>query len=222
MKKQLSQYIDHTLLKQDSTKEQILNLCQEAIENEFFSVCVNPTWISTCKEKLAGTNVEICTVIGFPLGANTTATKVFETKNALEEGATEIDMVINIAMAKMGEYDKITNEINQIKAVCPNNVLKVIIETCLLTEDEIKNVTLAVNDSTADFIKTSTGFSTSGATVAAVEAINSKRSETLRLKVSGGVKTNADLLMYLEMGADRIGTSSGIALIANKETTTSY
>jgi deoxyribose-phosphate aldolase len=157
--------IDHTLLKQNATKQQIITLCEEARTYDFASVCVNPTWVKTCAELLNGSDVKVCTVIGFPLGATTTAVKVFETKNAIENGATEIDMVLNIGALKDKHMSLVTEDIRAVKEAAGKNIVKVIIETCLLSDDEKILACNAVLDAKADFVKTSTGFSTAGATV---------------------------------------------------------
>ncbi|WP_331835901.1 deoxyribose-phosphate aldolase [Erysipelothrix piscisicarius] len=158
----LSKYIDHTLLKQNATEAQIRVLCDEAKTYDFMSVCINPGFVSLCNELLEGTDVKVCTVIGFPLGANTTEVKVYETQNALNNGADEIDMVINVSALKDKKYDLIENEIRSIKSVCGDNILKVIIETCLLEDDEIVKACELAVAAGADFVKTSTGFSTGG------------------------------------------------------------
>ncbi len=211
--KKLSKYIDHTLLKPDATKEQIIELCKQAVDNDFFSVCVNPTFIPLCKETLKNSNVKICTVIGFPLGANTTETKIFETIDAINKGADEIDMVINIGALKSNDLDCVANEISKIKAACNDKILKVIIETCLLTEQEKINACQCVINGHADFVKTSTGFSTGGATIADVKLLHNQVENKAFVKASGGIKTKEEFLAMIEAGADRIGTSRGIELI---------
>ena len=215
----LSKYIDHTLLKQDATKDGFIKLCKEAIEYDFKTVCVNPSRIELCKELLNGTDVQVCTVIGFPLGANSCACKVFETLDAIKLGADEIDMVINIGALKDQDYDYIVDEIKQIKKACNDTVLKVIIETCLLTDEEIAKACELCLLAKADFVKTSTGFSTSGANIEVVKIMKATVKDNCFIKAAGGVRSNADLLNMIKCGANRIGTSSGCALIDDKEAT---
>ncbi len=212
-----SKYIDHTYLKAEGTTKHIDKIIKEAIEYKFKTICINPSWIKYAKDKLKGTDVGITTVIGFPLGANATQVKVFETKLALEHGADEIDMVLNIGRLKEGQFDYVLNEIKAIKKECGDNVLKVIIETALLTETEKKKATEIVVNSGADFVKTSTGFSFHGATPEDVKLMKSITGDKILIKAAGGVKTPEDLKNMIEIGASRIGTSSGVALISNKE-----
>ncbi|WP_323611213.1 deoxyribose-phosphate aldolase [Erysipelothrix enhydrae] len=218
----LSKYIDHTLLKQNATEAQIRVLCDEAKEYDFMSVCINPGFVSLCSELLSGTDVKVCTVIGFPLGANTTEVKVFETKNALDNGADEIDMVINVSALKDKKYDLIENEIRSIKAACSENILKVIIETCLLEDDEIVKVCELAVAAGADFVKTSTGFSTGGATFEAVKLMKDTVKDQASVKASGGVRSQEDMESMIEAGATRIGTSSGVALVKNEVSQSDY
>lgn len=205
--------IDHTLLKADATKEQITQLCKEAIENDFASVCVNPSFIPLCSDLLKGSSVKVCTVIGFPLGAMTTASKVFEAKNAVEVGADEVDMVINIGKLKDGEKDYVRNEITEIKKACGNHILKVIIETCLLTDEEKVLVCQLAKDAGADFVKTSTGFSTHGATKEDVALMRKTVGKEMGVKAAGGVRNKQDLEDMVNAGATRIGTSRGVELV---------
>ncbi len=211
-----SKLIDHTKLNAFATREDIEKLCQEAILNDFASVCINPVWVKLAYSLLKGSNVDVCTVIGFPLGANTLETKVFETKQALLDGADEIDMVINIGQAKMGNFEYIFNEIKAVKDVAGAHVVKVIIETCYLTDEEKVNVCLAAKRAKADFVKTSTGFGTSGANFSDV-ALMKKTVGDMGVKASGGVKTREDFLKYVELGATRIGTSNGTKLLKGEE-----
>lgn len=215
----MNKYIDHTLLKQNATQQQIITLCEEAKTYDFASVCVNPTWVKTCFEQLAGSDVKVCTVIGFPLGATTTAVKVFETKNAIENGATEIDMVINIGALKDKHMSLVTEDIRAVKAAAGKLIVKVIIETCLLSEEEKVLACKAALNAGADFVKTSTGFSTAGATVEDVRLMKSVVGSQAMVKAAGGVRTYDDLVAMIEAGADRIGTSAGVALL-NKQTNT--
>jgi deoxyribose-phosphate aldolase len=211
--------IDHTLLKQNATKQQIITLCEEARTYDFASVCVNPTWVKTCSELLEGSDVKVCTVIGFPLGASTTAVKVFETKDAIDNGATEIDMVINIGALKDKHMSLVSEDIQAVKKAAGKHIVKVIIETCLLNEDEKVLACKAAVDAGADFVKTSTGFSTAGATVEDVRLMKSVVGSRALVKAAGGVRTYEDLVAMLEAGADRIGTSAGVQLL-NKQTNT--
>lgn len=205
--------IDHTLLKADATKEQITQLCKEAIENDFASVCVNPSFIPLCSDLLKGSSVKVCTVIGFPLGAMTTASKVFEAKNAVEVGADEVDMVINIGKLKDGKKDYVRNEITEIKKACGNHILKVIIETCLLTDEEKVLACQLAKDAGADFVKTSTGFSTHGATKEDVALMRKTVGKEMGVKAAGGVRNKQDLEDMVNAGATRIGTSRGVELV---------
>lgn len=210
----LNKLIDHTLLKADATSAQIKQLCQEAKDYDFKSVCVNPAFVPQATELLKGSDVEVCTVIGFPLGANTTATKVFEAKDAIANGATEVDMVINISQAKDGQWEAVEEEIKQIaEAVKGKAVLKVIVETALLTDEEIKNATEATVNAGADFVKTSTGFSTRGASLNDVQIMNTVTQGRIGIKASGGVSNRQDALNMVEAGATRIGASKGIQIV---------
>ncbi len=208
-----NKYIDDTLLKQDATSSQIIVLCKEAKEYSFKSVCVNPDFVSLAKNELKDSDVLVCTVIGFPLGANTTATKVFETKDALNNGADEIDMVINVSKVKDNDDEYVKEEISKIKEVCGNHTLKVILETCLLTKEEIKRACLLAKEAGADFVKTSTGFSTYGAKVEDVKLMRETVGNEMGVKASGGIRTHQDMLDMINAGATRIGTSSGAKLM---------
>ena len=209
----LNKYIDHTYLKAMGGKEVIEKLCAEAREYDFKSVCVNPCNVALAKKLLEGSDVLVCTVVGFPLGQNTTATKLFETKEAIENGAREIDMVINVAKLKDQDYDYVKNEIKVLKDACGSLTLKVIIETCYLTKDEIRKVSELALEAGADFVKTSTGFGTGGALVEDVAIMKSVVGNKAYVKASGGVKTHADAMKMIEAGADRIGTSNGIDIM---------
>ncbi|MBQ8141589.1 MAG: deoxyribose-phosphate aldolase [Bacilli bacterium] len=205
--------IDHTLLAPDATKEQIEKLCFEAKEHHFASVCVNPCWIPTASKILKGSDVKVCTVIGFPLGATLTAAKVAECKEAIKEGATELDMVINIGKLKDKDDEYVYDEIKALKEACGKLVLKVIIETCLLTDEEKVRVCRLAKKANADFVKTSTGFSKWGAKVEDVRLMRETVGPEMGVKASGGVRTKQDLLDMIEAGATRIGTSRGLDLI---------
>ena len=205
--------IDHTLLKPDATPEQIIKLCDEAKAFDFMSVCVNPAYVPLASACLAGSDVKVCTVIGFPLGMNLTKTKIEEAALAIKEGADEIDMVINVGMLKAGHDQYVEEEIRELKAVAGSRVLKVIIETCLLTDEEKVRACIASKNAGADFVKTSTGFSTGGATVEAVKLMRETVGPNMGVKASGGVRTHEDLVKMVEAGANRIGTSSGAKII---------
>lgn len=198
--------VDHTLLKQQATWEQIKQICDDAAAFGTASICIPPSYVKACAEYLNG-KVPVCTVIGFPNGYNTTAVKVFETKEAVKEGAEEIDMVINIGWVKDGRYDLILEEINAIKEACDGKLLKVIIETCLLTEEEKIRMCQVVNESNAEYIKTSTGFSTSGATFEDIALMNAHMLESKMIKAAGGIADFNDAVKFIGLGADRLGTS---------------
>lgn len=218
----INTYIDHTLLKADSRKEQIDQLIKEAIEHQFASVCVNPTWVSYCSEKLTGTGVKVCTVVGFPLGATTSATKAFETKDAIAQGADEIDMVINIGAAKDGNWQLVENDIRAVVEASGDKLVKVIIEACLLTDDEKVTACQASVRAGADFVKTSTGFSTGGATLADVALMRQTVGPDIGVKAAGGARSLADAQAFVEAGATRIGTSSGVAIVQGQEVQGGY
>ena len=205
--------IDHTLLKQDATPEQIMKLCFEAKEYDFMSVCVNPAYVPLAHELLKDSDVKVCTVIGFPLGMNLTKTKVEEAMLAVNQGADEVDMVINVGMLKSENDEYVENEIRLIKESINGKLLKVIIETCLLTDEEKVRACLAAKRAGADFVKTSTGFSTGGATVHDVALMRQTVGNEMGVKASGGVRTHEDLLAMVEAGANRIGTSNGTKII---------
>lgn len=210
----INKLIDHTALKPNTTKESILKLITEAKTYDFASVCVNPCWVALAHQELKNTDVKVCTVIGFPLGANTTEVKVFETKDAIEKGAQEIDMVINIAMLKDKEYDYVENEIHQIvEAAKDKAIVKVIIETCLLTDEEKIKACELSQKAGADFVKTSTGFSTGGATVHDIALMRKTIGTEMGVKASGGVHTHEEALAMVEAGATRIGASAGVKLL---------
>ncbi|MET3699292.1 deoxyribose-phosphate aldolase [Bacillus oleivorans] len=214
--------IDHTLLKPEATKEQILKLCAEAKEYKFASVCVNPYWVKLASEQLKGSDVKVCTVIGFPLGANTPAVKAFETKNAIENGAGEVDMVINIGALKDGLYDMVLEDIRAVVEAAGNVLTKVIIETALLTDDEkVKACELAVQAG-ADFVKTSTGFSKGGATAHDVALMRKTVGPNIGVKASGGVRNAQDAEKMIEAGATRLGASSGVDIVKGLTAKTDY
>lgn len=211
----IARYIDHTLLKQTVTIDEIKNLCIEANKFNFASVCILPYYIAYAKEYINNKNVKICTVIGFPLGANTKESKIYETKDAISMGANEIDMVANLPAFFNHDYDYVENEIKQIKKICSdhNVILKVIVETCLLNYEQKVLISKIVSNSEANFIKTSTGFSNYGATVEDVKILKENVSPNVSVKASGGIKTLKSLREMLDAGATRIGTSSAINIL---------
>lgn len=219
----IASMIDHTLLKPEATRQQIESLCQEAKEYKFASVCVNPTWVSTSKELLQGSGVMVCTVIGFPLGATTSETKAFETKNAIEHGAEEVDMVINIGALKDHNDELVEKDIRAVVEAAKGKAhTKVIIETSLLSKEEkIRACELSVKAG-ADFVKTSTGFSTGGATAEDIALMRKTVGPELGVKASGGVRSTEDVQKLIEAGATRIGASSSIAIVNGQTVTSDY
>lgn len=211
---ELKKYIDHTLLKPEATQAQIDTLLDEALEYDFMSVCINPYWVSYAADRLKESEVKVCTVIGFPLGANTSAVKAFEASTAIDDGATEIDMVINIGAAKSGDWDQVEADIKAVVDVADQSVLvKVIIETCLLTDEEKVRACQAAQAAGADFVKTSTGFSTGGATLEDVRLMRETVGPDMGVKASGGVSNLEEAQAMIEAGASRIGASKGIQII---------
>ena len=208
----LASYIDHTLLKPVATKADILKLCEEAKQYHFASVCVNPCWVSLCAEVLKGTGVNVCTVIGFPLGANTSEIKAQEAALAIKQGATEVDMVINIGALKEGNTDYVYQDILAVRKASEGKILKVIIETSYLTDEEKKTVCQLAAKAGADFVKTSTGFSNAGATAEDVKLM--KEASGIKVKASGGVRSKEDALKMIEAGASRLGASAGIKIVS--------
>lgn len=213
----LSGYIDHTNLDRSASAYVIENLCKEAKKYKFASVCVHPYYVEKAKKLLKNSNVKVCTVIGFPLGMNTVETKVFETKDALDKGADEIDMVINVAALKDGKNAYVKDEIMKIRKLTEKKVLKVIIEECCLTENEIITITRICNECKVDFIKTSTGFDKHGATMEAVHIIRENKKDDIGIKASGGIRDYETAMKFIEAGATRIGTSSGIKIMEGKK-----
>ena len=209
----LNKYIDHTLLKPDASQEQIETLIEEAKKYDFASVCVNPTWVNFAAQALKATDVKVCTVIGFPLGANTPELKAFETSDAIQNGANEIDMVINIGALKSRNFDLVERDIRAVVEAAKGTLVKVIIETCLLTDDEKVKVCQIAQKAGADFVKTSTGFSTGGATVADVTLMRKTVGPDMGVKASGGARSYEDALAFIKAGATRIGASSGVAIM---------
>lgn len=217
-----NQYIDHTVLLADTTKSQIEKLCEEARKYNFASVCVNTYWAQTCSNLLQGSNVKVCCVVGFPLGACTTATKAFETTQAIENGASEIDMVLNIGALKDKDYVTVIEDIKAVVLAAKGNIVKVILENCLLTKEEIKKACELCVEAKAHFVKTSTGFNRSGATIEDVKLMSQTVNGQALVKAAGGVRTPQDLKEMIEAGANRIGTSSGVKLVNNEDASQGY
>ncbi|MCJ1908292.1 deoxyribose-phosphate aldolase [Planococcus ruber] len=221
----ISSYIDHTLLKADATKEQVKELCQEAEVNHFATVCVNPDYVPYCSALLKDTDVKVCTVIGFPLGANPIEVKVFEAERALEEGAEELDYVINISDVKNGEFDKVKEEMKRITALKSTHsdlIIKAIFEVCYLTDTEIAQVSNIAKEVGIDYVKTSTGFGSGGASEKAVEIMKNTVGEKVKVKASGGIRTLEDAKKYIDLGVSRIGTSNGVSIVKGEVSTGSY
>ncbi len=219
---ELNKYIDHTLLKATATTEEIKELCKEAKEHEFFSVCVNSCYVKLAKKLLKKSKVKVCSVIGFPLGAMSTKAKAYEAKQALKDGADEIDMVINVGLLKSNDLKKVYKDIKAVKKVMPKNTLKVILETCYLDKEEILKVSTLALKAKADFIKTSTGFGTGGATVEDVKLMKSVAGNNMKIKASGGVRDANTAQEYIDLGVSRLGTSSGIAIVSGTTPKSDY
>ena len=213
----LSEFIDLTNLSKTATAEEIMNICEEAKKYHFPTVCVSPYYVKAASEYLKDSTVEVCTVIGFPNGYSTKETKQYEAIDAIHNGAREIDMVINIQALKNKDYDYVKDEIETIRDSIDGKVLKVIIETCLLTDDEIIKMTEICNETFVNFIKTSTGFDKGGATLHDVELIAKHKGDVLEIKASGGIKTESDAIKFIEAGATRIGTSHGVDIVLGKK-----
>ena len=209
-------HIDHTLLKATATWEQIQALCDEAVQYGTASVCVPPSYLRRIKEAY-GDKINLCTVIGFPLGYNTTAVKEYEVKEAIADGADEVDMVINLGDVKNGEFERVTKEIRTLKAAAGDRILKVIIETCYLSEEEKIRLCECITEAGADYIKTSTGFGTAGATIEDIRLFKQHSGPGVKMKAAGGVKTRGDLELFLGEGCERIGTSSAVKLLTARE-----
>ncbi len=209
-------HVDHTLLKQEATWEQIKAICDDGMKFNTASVCIPPSYVKQCAD-YCGDRLSICTVIGFPNGYNTTECKVFETSDAVKNGAEEIDMVINIGWLKDKKYDLISEEIKRIKEACNGKILKVIIETCLLTEEEKIEMCRIVTEAGADYIKTSTGFSVGGATFGDIELFSKNIGENVKMKAAGGIASLDDAQKFLQLGADRLGTSRVVSIAKSEE-----
>lgn len=211
--KEMLTYVDHTLLKPTATWNQIKTLCEEAMKYHTASVCIPCSFISRAHEAFPELN--LCTVVGFPLGYSTTASKLFETREALHNGASEIDMVVNLGDVKEGNFDKVTQEIRELKKACGDKILKVIIETCYLTEEEKIELCHCVTDGGADFIKTSTGFGSAGATFDDIKLFREHIGPGVKIKAAGGIRTYEDIVTYIELGCDRLGCSAAIKVLGD-------
>ena len=209
----LNKYIDHTVLKADTTQEKVQQIIDEAIQYDFMSVCINPTWVAYAAQKLADTDVKVCTVIGFPLGANTSVVKAYEASEAIKNGADEVDMVINIGAAKAGNWDLVASDIAAVVSAADGVTTKVIIETSLLTDEEKVQACQAAVKAGADFVKTSTGFSTAGATIDDIKLMRKTVGPDMGVKASGGVRSIADANAMIAAGATRLGTSNGVDIM---------
>jgi deoxyribose-phosphate aldolase len=219
---EIAKYIEHTNLKPYASFKDIEKLCKEAVEYGFYSVCINPAYINLARKLLIGKNVKIVTVVGFPLGSNNTQIKVYEALNSIDEGADEIDMVINISALKDGKTALVKDEILRVKQICKERVLKVIIETCYLEEEEIKTAVKLCIEAGADFVKTSTGFGTRGANIRDIEIIKEVADGKIKIKASGGIKDFETALNFIKTGVERLGTSSSIDILLKKYGGDSY
>ena len=218
----MNTYIDHTLLKPDATLHQIHNLCEEAIAYKFATVCINSSFVKDAFEILKYSETKVCTVVGFPLGASSTKSKVEEAKQAIEDGASEIDMVIHQGKMKEKDFQYIEDDIRSVKKSIGSNMLKVILETCNLTEEEIANACQISEKAGADYVKTSTGFGSHGATIEAVKIMKKNISDNVKIKASGGIRDLKTAQKYIDAGASRIGTSSGIAIVEGTSSNSKY
>lgn len=214
---QILSHVDHTLLKATSSWKEIQDICDDAVKYDTASVCVPPSYIARIKEKY-GNKVNICTVIGFPLGYNTTETKVLEVKSAIRDGASEVDMVVNLGDVKNGEFGKVTDEIRALKEAAGDNILKVIIETCYLTDDEKVKLCKCVTDAGADYIKTSTGFGTGGAAMQDILLFKDNIGQDVKIKAAGGIRGREDMEAFIDAGCERLGTSSAIKILKGENT----
>lgn len=218
----ISKYIDHTVLAADADEKKIEKLCQEAADNDFASVCVNTCWVAKCAELLKDTDVNVCTVVGFPLGAMETEAKAFEAALAVKQGATEVDMVLNVGFIKSGKFAEAENDIREVKKACDGKLLKVILETCLLTDEEkVKACELSMAAG-ADYVKTSTGFSKGGATAHDVALMRKTVGDKLGVKASGGIRDYETAMAMVEAGASRLGCSAGIAIVNGMKSDAEY
>lgn len=219
---ELNRFIDHTLLSPSATEADVLKLCDEALKYHFYSVCVNSSYVALAKQAIGRSNVKICSVIGFPLGAMSTEAKIFEAKNAIDQGATEIDMVINIGRLKSKNYVAVLKDISKVKKAIGFTTLKVILEISELSKNEIVKACEICIDAKADFVKTSTGFSKSGATLTAVKIMKKTVRGQLKIKASGGIRDAETALKYIEVGVSRIGASAGVAMMNDEYSTAAY
>jgi len=215
---QILSHVDHTLLKPTASWEDIVALCDEAVKHQVASVCVPPSYVWRINQQY-GSALTVCTVVGFPLGYSVTSAKLAEVQQAISDGATEIDMVINISDAKNGGFGKITDEISALKRACGNNILKVIIETCYLTDAEKIKICGCVTEAKADFIKTSTGFGTAGATMEDILLFKQHIGKDVKIKAAGGIRTREDMVAFIEAGCERLGTSAAIKILGGEEST---
>ena len=220
-KQRMLQTVDHTLLSPTATWDDITKLCHEAIAHQTASVCIAPAYVARVSEHF-GDRLNICTVIGFPLGYMTTAAKLCEAEIALNEGANELDLVVNLGDVRHGEFDKVESEIAAVKALCGKRILKVIIETCYLTQDEKIKLSAIVTSAGADFIKTSTGFGTNGATLSDIALLKAHIGPQVQMKAAGGIRTMEDMIAYLDLGVTRLGTSSAIKILAGTKNEMGY
>ena len=218
----ISKYIDHTVLAADADEKKIEKLCQEARDNDFASVCVNTCWVKKCAELLAGSDVNVCTVVGFPLGAMDTEAKAFEAALAVKNGAEEVDMVLNVGYIKAGMYKEAEEDIRKVKEACGGKLLKVILETCLLSKEEIVKASELSASAGADYVKTSTGFSKGGATAEDVALMRKTVGDKLGVKASGGIRDYETAMKMIEAGASRLGCSAGIAIINGASSDAEY
>lgn len=218
----VNKYIDHTLLKPTATTNDIIKLCKEAKQYNFFSVCINSCFVTLAKTQLKNNSVKVCSVVGFPLGAMSSQAKAFEAKQAVKDGADEIDMVINIGLLKSKDFDAVWKDIETVRKTIPNTILKVIIETCYLDNLEIIKASELTLQSGADFIKTSTGFGSSGATIHNIKLMKSVAKDICEIKASGGIKDYKSAKQYIELGVKRLGVSSGIAIMEGKQSDADY
>ncbi len=218
--KNLANYIDHTLLKADASLDDVKKLCLEAKEYGFYSVCINSSFIKDAKEFLKESDVKVCTVVGFPLGACNSSTKAYEAKTAIEDGADEIDMVINVGLVKSKDFKKVKEDIEVVFKACNGTLLKVILETALLSEDELRKVSAICKEIGVDFIKTSTGFSTRGASLEDVLIMKECVGDDVKIKASGGIRDYETAVKMIEAGANRLGVSAGVAIVKGEKTAT--
>ena len=220
--KLLNNYIDHTLLKPSATETDIIRLCEEAKQYNFFSVCVNSCFLALASEMLKNSGVKVCSVVGFPLGAMDTQAKAFETKQAIANGASEIDMVINLGFLKSKDYKAVLNDIKKVKVACEDHTLKVILETCELSKDEIIKVCELCVEAKADFVKTSTGFGSGGATIEDVKIMKKTVKNKAKIKASGGIRDYETAMKFIDLGVERLGVSAGIAIVEGKRSNANY